>query len=370
MRAQAYTFMLCIVSLICGLSAPSFARPTPWAGVTAPVPGPAEAIGGYANGCLVGAEALPADGYGFHSIRRWRKRFYGHPETIQFVRQFARDFRDQMPKEATVLIGDIGQMRGGLASSGHRSHQMGLDVDIWFTHPREGLDKDDFFPSMVDARTERVRPEVFGDRQGAMLKMAAQDERVARIFVHWGIKAYLCEHVQGDRAWLHKIRAWYGHDRHFHVRLTCPLDSPDCHNQSTLSPGDACGEERWFSRAQVAKRKRAERRKKRARRGKRSKRDTVHVGPPSSGGSGGSSLQQALEAQARRCPEVLAMAPGGVVPKPKAQVKKRAPAKKRAAAKRAPAKKKAPVKRAPAKKKAPAKRAPAKRTAPTPKSAG
>ena len=32
-----------------------------------------------------------------------------------------------------LLIGDMSQPRGGPMLNGHSSHQIGLDVDIWFT---------------------------------------------------------------------------------------------------------------------------------------------------------------------------------------------------------------------------------------------
>ena len=52
-----------------------------------------------------------------------------------------------------------------------------------------------------------------------------------------------------DRAWLTKIRPWYGHDDHFHVRLACPAGNADCTPQARVAVGDGCGEELawWFS---------------------------------------------------------------------------------------------------------------------------
>jgi penicillin-insensitive murein endopeptidase len=47
----------------------------------------------------------------------------------------------------------------------------------------------------------------------------------------------------GDREWLRKLRPWWGHDEHFHVRLSCPGDSPDCERQKSMPEGDGCGEE-------------------------------------------------------------------------------------------------------------------------------
>jgi hypothetical protein len=37
-----------------------------------------------------------------------------------------------------LYIGDISQPRGGPMTSGHASHQIGLDADIWMLPPRSG----------------------------------------------------------------------------------------------------------------------------------------------------------------------------------------------------------------------------------------
>lgn len=298
--------------VLCGLvglrPTPAAARDTPWAKVTEIAPGRPEVIGSYAGGCIVGAEALPEAGDGFESIRRWRNRHFGHPDTVAFVRRFSQKLAAVMPGPS-VLVGDLSQIRGGLMASGHRSHQLGLDADFWFTHPEGDVDSDDKFVSMVDERSEKAIPAHLGDRQLAMLRIAAEDPAVARIFVHWGIKAHLCRTVGKDRAWLHKIRAWYGHDRHFHVRLACPPGSPDCRNQSRLSAGDACGEEAWFSRAEVAKRKKPKKVAKRP--AKPPKKD------PAVAKKTPKRVRSPRPGFPERCYAVLAAAPGGIeVPPP------------------------------------------------------
>ena len=44
-----------------------------------------------------------------------------------------------------------------------------------------------------------------------------QDPLVQRIFVNAAIKKALCREAGDDRAWLEKVRPWWGHDYHFHV---------------------------------------------------------------------------------------------------------------------------------------------------------
>jgi penicillin-insensitive murein endopeptidase len=69
---------------------------------------------------------------------------------------------------------------------------------------------------------------------------------VDRIFVNAHIKRELCDMSRGDRSWLHKIRPWYHHDDHFHMRLACPGDSPDCIRQKPIPAGDGCDDLGWW----------------------------------------------------------------------------------------------------------------------------
>jgi penicillin-insensitive murein DD-endopeptidase len=74
---------------------------------------------------------------------------------------------------------------------------------------------------------------------------------VERIFVNPAIKVALCRGAGSDRAWLEKVRPWWGHDYHFHVRIRCPADSPTCKPQPPATGGDGCGAElsSWFTEA-------------------------------------------------------------------------------------------------------------------------
>jgi penicillin-insensitive murein endopeptidase len=74
----------------------------------------------------------------------------------------------------------------------------------------------------------------------ALIKAAAEDPRVNRIFVNPAIKKALCRDAGGDRAWLGKVQPWLGHDWHFHIRLNRPVDSPQCEPQPPRSVGDGC----------------------------------------------------------------------------------------------------------------------------------
>ena len=88
-------------------------------------------------------------------------------------------------------------------------------------------------------------------QRAALLKRAASYPEVARIFVSAAIKKSLCETTTGDRSWLAKIRPWYAHEDHFHVRLTCPVGMATCINQPAVEADDGCGADiAWWLKPQ------------------------------------------------------------------------------------------------------------------------
>lgn len=240
--------------LIALLALPALGKPlsNAWSEVQGPTHGMTHIYGGYAAGCIAGAVALPLDGIGYQVIRVSRNRFWGHPATIRFVQALGRKVAAAgLPP---LYIGDMGQPRGGPLAYGHASHQIGLDVDIWDTlAPKPALTpkqrEDVPLPELVTPDQTRIDERHWDPRFVEVLRMAAESSEVERIFVHWQIKKRLCQTVKGDRRWLAKIRAWYGHTEHFHVRLYCPAGSPDCVRQAPLPANDGCGEELawWFN---------------------------------------------------------------------------------------------------------------------------
>ncbi|MFA5119518.1 penicillin-insensitive murein endopeptidase [Zavarzinia sp.] len=243
--------LLLATLLLAGGSAAAETRyDTPWAKISAPAPGTVQAIGGPARGCILGAHSLAPDGTGFEVLRRWRNRFWGHTELIDYLTRLGKKLIAAGMKP--MLIGDMSQPRGGPMATGHRSHQIGIDADIMFTPgPLSPQARETFEdpPSMLTADGGAVDPARFGRTQLAMLKLAAADPQVARIFVNFHIKKYLCGTLApGERAWIGKLRPWLGHDEHFHVRLRCPTDSPKCEEQDPVPTGDGCDDTlaAWF----------------------------------------------------------------------------------------------------------------------------
>ena len=207
------------------------------------------AIGTYARGCGAGFVELPESGPTWQAMRLSRNRNWGHPATVDFIRRLSRVAAKQ-PGWEGLYIGDIGQPRGGPMTTGHRSHQIGLDADIWMLPPkrlnlsRANREKISSISIRTDDQT-RVNQN-WSKAHREILKAAALDPAVDRIFVAAAAKIAMCETAKRrDRKWLQKIRPLYGHNYHFHVRLKCPDGSANCRPQSpTVSElskgGDGC----------------------------------------------------------------------------------------------------------------------------------
>lgn len=199
--------------------------------------------GGYAKGCMAGGAMLPETGPTWQAMRLSRNRNWAHPETIDFVKKLSAKAAQQ-PGWEGLYIGDMSQPRGGPMLSGHRSHQNGMDVDVWMLPPKRlDLTRAER-ESMSSISMRRANGAFVNDDWSAghhaVLKAAAEDPRTARIFVFPGAKVQMCKDEKGDRSYLRKIRPWWGHHYHFHVRLTCPKGAAGCENQAPPPAGDGC----------------------------------------------------------------------------------------------------------------------------------
>ncbi|MDA0129643.1 penicillin-insensitive murein endopeptidase [Vibrio sp. MarTm2] len=222
------------------------AHASPWEQVTQPSSQAPQSIGSYANGCLAGGASLPLSGDGYQVIRSQRARYYGHPDAIGFIQRLGALSQQQLSTH--ILIGDMSLPQGGRFSSGHSSHQTGLDIDIWLKLADEPLSQAQLAEpkplSVVNIEQYQLLKNNWNPRHFELVKLAASDEQVARIFVHPVIKEKLCASEQAsDRAWLRKVRPWWGHHYHMHVRLKCPQDSRHCKPQAAPPQGDGCGAE-------------------------------------------------------------------------------------------------------------------------------
>jgi len=214
----------------------------------------AQSIGSYTAGCLSGAVSLPANGAGYQLMRPTRGRSYGHPDLIRFIEGLAQT--THLQNWGVLLIGDLGQARGGPTPSGHRSHQTGLDVDIWYLLSQQAATRSLEFneretwsaPSVLVAGSDEINDDQWSPAHEKILEAAARRPEVDRIFVNPSVKRLLCTRKPAHD-WLRKVRPWWGHDDHFHVRLKCPADNKNCTGQEPLPENAGCDAslDWWFS---------------------------------------------------------------------------------------------------------------------------
>lgn len=209
------------------------------------------AYGSYSRGCVAGAVQLPESGPTWQAMRLSRNRNWGHPETIDFIQKLSA-FAARQPGWSGLYVGDISQPRGGPMLSGHRSHQIGLDADIWML-PASRLNLTRNQRENISSISLRRAEGAFVNQNWSrahheIIRAAAKDKRVARIFVFPGAKVQMCNDEKGNRRYLRKIRPWYGHHYHFHVRLACPRGARGCVDQDPPPKGDGCAEaQQWVN---------------------------------------------------------------------------------------------------------------------------
>ena len=226
---------------------PPVAAKTIFGAAATPASLAARSIGFYSRGCLAGAVAIPTDGETWQVMRLSRNRNWGHPKLVAMVKRLAGDVAAKDGWQG-LLVGDISQPRGGPMLTGHASHQIGLDADIWLTpmpdrrltrSEREALSA----TSMLGKDGIHADPEVFTPHHAALIRRAASYDEVERVLVHPGIKKAMCEEKGVDRTHFHKIRPYWGHHYHMHIRIACPPDSVGCRPQPPAGPEDGCGKE-------------------------------------------------------------------------------------------------------------------------------
>jgi penicillin-insensitive murein endopeptidase len=212
-------------------------------------------IGTYAKGCSAGGVELAESGPTWQAMRLSRHRNFGQPVMIDYLQDLSRMAVNVGWKG--LYVGDITQPRGGPMTSGHASHQIGLDADVWMLPPqslklsRAQREKISSIP--VRSSNQKSVTKNWTASHHALLKAAASDRRVDRIFVAAAVKLEMCKTAtRADKEWLQKIRPVAGHDTHFHVRLKCPPGASACVTQkptvSKLSKGgNGCDETlRWW----------------------------------------------------------------------------------------------------------------------------
>lgn len=216
-----------------------------------------KSYGFYSKGCFSGGVAIATDGPTWQAMRVSRNRRWGHPAMIKLIEKLSRGaVADGWPG---LLLGDISQPRGGPMLTGHASHQIGLDADIWLTpmpRQRANADERENMPATNMARSDwmDVDPGAWTAGHMQLIRAAASDRRIERILVNPALKVALCREAGANRSWLSKVRPVWGHNYHFHVRMACPAGEPGCAPQGPPGPGDGCGEELqgWLAKQHTA----------------------------------------------------------------------------------------------------------------------
>ncbi|MCA3560388.1 MAG: penicillin-insensitive murein endopeptidase [Aestuariivirga sp.] len=205
-------------------------------------------IGFYAKGCQAGAVALPIDGPAWQVIRLSRNRNWGQPVLVDVIERLATEAKAKDGWNG-LLVADMSMPRGGPMPSGHASHQIGLDADIWFKPMPDrrmtAKERENIKPEVVAPTRHGLDKSLWTEAHARLLKRTASYPEVERIFVNPPIKAELCKWATGDRSWLAKVRPYFNHNYHFHIRLRCPAGANNCKPQPSVRPADGtgCGKE-------------------------------------------------------------------------------------------------------------------------------
>jgi penicillin-insensitive murein endopeptidase len=216
--------------------------------IKSPAPLAARSIGFYSKGCLAGAQPLSVNGPAWQVMRLSRNRMWGNPALLALVERLAKEAKAHDGWNG-LLVGDLSQPRGGPMLTGHASHQVGLDADIWLTpmpsYTLSAKERETINATSVILDKKTINSRVWTEAHARLIKRAASYPEVSRIFVHPPIKKALCAWANGNGGWLSKVRPYYGHTYHFHIRMNCPPGSTNCSNQPTPAPkdGTGCGEE-------------------------------------------------------------------------------------------------------------------------------
>jgi penicillin-insensitive murein endopeptidase len=215
---------------------------------TDPSQGPEEqALGFYSRGNLKFANLLPTEGFGFVHLFRPRDRGHGTYDLIYVITESARRLQELFPSRDRVQVGDLSAFEGGPISR-HASHQNGLDVDIAFLRKdqteQDPNDTSGFRESFVQRGKLTANFDIA--RNWAFAKLLISTGRVQRVFVNNVVKRGLCAFAKANgeldsqTETLRRLRVYTGHMDHFHVRVTCPDNSPACQSQNEVPEGSGC----------------------------------------------------------------------------------------------------------------------------------
>ncbi len=172
----------------------------------------------------------------FEVIDLRREQHYGSGLLVATIKKASLRFQEMYGNKDLIRVNALSK-KGGGALGGHSSHQNGLDADIVYI----GESK---WGTVLDKRGE-VKKEFAIEKNYQFFKMLVATGYVNRIFVDKKIKKSICGWVKSQglmgesKDVLTALRAYSGHDDHFHLRLKCSPYYPLCRDQ-TLPNGTEC----------------------------------------------------------------------------------------------------------------------------------
>jgi murein endopeptidase len=137
---------------------------------------------------------LPSEGLGFYTYKRAVAR-YGVPETIRALETIAASWQKAHPSGPRIGIGDI-SLEGGGPIQDHRSHRIGIDVDI-------RLMRND------------------GREEGVVYQSPAYSRRLTQELIDliWANSILRVETILFNDPRARDVVAYPNHDNHLHVRF-------------------------------------------------------------------------------------------------------------------------------------------------------
>jgi murein endopeptidase len=140
------------------------------------------------RGRLVGGVELPAEGTHFVTFdpvhrsspnRAWRR--HGSNRLVEVLLRVAQEHAATHPAAPRLVVGDLSRPRGGdfgrrFGGDGHRSHQNGLDADVYY--PRsDGLERPPTRVGQIDRRLAQALVDRFA-RAGAQFVFVGPNTRL------------------------------------------------------------------------------------------------------------------------------------------------------------------------------------------------
>ncbi|MBK8202731.1 MAG: penicillin-insensitive murein endopeptidase [Bdellovibrionales bacterium] len=172
----------------------------------------------------------------FEVIDLKREQHYGSGLLVATIKKASLRFQEKYGNKDLIRVNALSK-KGGGALGGHSSHQNGLDADIVYM----GESK---WGTVLDKMGE-VKKDFDIEKNYQFFKMLVATGYVNRIFVDQKIKKSMCGWVKSQglmdeaKDVLTALRAYSGHDDHFHLRLKCSPYYPLCRDQ-TLPNGTEC----------------------------------------------------------------------------------------------------------------------------------